>query len=459
MQRLLLGNRLANRQLLGLFLTREDGTVTVFSLLMFVLMVAIGGIAVDIMRYETQRVQLQYTLDRAVLAAAALDQPLSPTAVVEDYLQAAGLRDYRVSVQTLEDVDDRRVTAFAEMDLNTVFMHMFGIRALTTPAASQAEQAAENVEISLVLDISGSMRNPLPSSTRFETRIDALRTAAIDFTHAVVGSDETGLTSVNIVPYAGHVNPGATMFSLMGGQRRHDISSCIEFNINDFRTDVLPSGIYEQVPHFMNWRIAPDFMNWGWCPQDNASILYAENRVDVIADYIRDIRLHDGTATHVGMKYGLALLNPESNPAFAHLVAVGEIPDQRFTARPAAWGDPETQKFLILMTDGRITEQVRPMAWDHELNPTVELQFRPGEERMTRTQSSENFQRFEDICAVARSRGVVVFAIAFEAPSDARQMMRECATSDAHFYDTSGDGLVDAFASIAASINHLRLTE
>ena len=57
------------------------------------------------MRYETQRTQLQYTLDRAVLAAADLDQTLDPQGVVEDYFSKAGMSDYLVRV-IVEDARD-----------------------------------------------------------------------------------------------------------------------------------------------------------------------------------------------------------------------------------------------------------------------------------------------------------------------------------------------------------------
>ena len=66
------------------FVQREDGTITVFATVVFVLMIGLGGIAIDLMRYEAQRTQLQYTLDRAVLAAAALDQEKSTQDVVQN---------------------------------------------------------------------------------------------------------------------------------------------------------------------------------------------------------------------------------------------------------------------------------------------------------------------------------------------------------------------------------------
>ncbi len=45
----------------------ENGSLIVFTLILFVLMAMMGGIAVDLMRYEATRVQLQQTLDRATL--------------------------------------------------------------------------------------------------------------------------------------------------------------------------------------------------------------------------------------------------------------------------------------------------------------------------------------------------------------------------------------------------------
>jgi Flp pilus assembly protein TadG len=68
------------------FLRDESGNLTVLSLIFGALMLAFGGLAVDMMRYEAMRAELQNTLDRAALAAAALTQTLDPEAVLEDYL-------------------------------------------------------------------------------------------------------------------------------------------------------------------------------------------------------------------------------------------------------------------------------------------------------------------------------------------------------------------------------------
>jgi uncharacterized membrane protein len=106
-------SRLGQR-MMGRFMRQEDGTITTFALMVFVLMVAVAGIAIDIMRYETQRVQLQYTLDRSVLAAASVTQPLNPVDVVENYFEISGLQDYRLNVDVEEGLNFRRVEAYAE---------------------------------------------------------------------------------------------------------------------------------------------------------------------------------------------------------------------------------------------------------------------------------------------------------------------------------------------------------
>ena len=84
-----------------------DGSLTIFSLFLLVVMLIVGGTAVDTIRHETMRTKLQYTLDRAVLAAADLEQTLAPQDVVDDYFAKSGLPGHPVNVV----VNDRRTRA------------------------------------------------------------------------------------------------------------------------------------------------------------------------------------------------------------------------------------------------------------------------------------------------------------------------------------------------------------
>ena len=81
------------RSRLGRFHREEDGVFIAFSMFIMVIILMVAGIGVDTMRFEMERTRLQNTVDRAVLAAADLDQTLAPKAVVEDYFVKAGITD------------------------------------------------------------------------------------------------------------------------------------------------------------------------------------------------------------------------------------------------------------------------------------------------------------------------------------------------------------------------------
>ena len=155
------------------FARSEDGGMIALGLIFFTLMVMMGGLAVDLMRYEAVRTQLQQTSDRAALAAASLRQKRTPASVVEDYFAKAGLSEYLQSVTPLVTLNAKSVDIVARAEVHPFFMPMLGIDEMTAPANSGAMERITDVEISLVLDISGSMDN--------NNRMENIRTAASDF--------------------------------------------------------------------------------------------------------------------------------------------------------------------------------------------------------------------------------------------------------------------------------------
>jgi Flp pilus assembly protein TadG len=223
----------------------ENGTITIFALMMFVLMLAAGGIAVDVMRYETQRTQLQYTLDRAVLAAAALNQMEDPETVVLDYFASSGLENYRLDVNVEDGLNYRRVTASVEMDIRTFFMNMFGVRALTSPARGAAEERIMDIEISMVLDISGSMG--------WNGKIANMRSAANDFvdTMLLLNTVEEQQVTISVIPYNGRVNAGSVIESVFTLSDEQTESSCTRFAPGDYNSTAIdPTVAIQRLAHF-----------------------------------------------------------------------------------------------------------------------------------------------------------------------------------------------------------------
>lgn len=375
-----IGSKVAAR--LASYRDDESGSFIIFTLYLFIIMLMVGGLSVDLMRFEAERKHLQNTLDSAVLAASDLKQTAGSEEVVNSFLTASGfdpeIAEVFVTEDTLlnGDVVGRTVGARGSLEMDTYLMGLAGVPTLTTNSGGSANETIQNVEISLVLDISGSMRWGLNNSNANPNRIDELRDAVEDFINIVlqvncdssgtvcVQPNKTDSTTINIIPYAGHVNPGVDLFEIMGGARWHVWSSCKEVTDADFDDTALPDGSNHQLPHFMKWSIATSVMNWGWCPKDDASIMVAENDAETLKDFVRNIRLHDGTATHVGMKYGLALLDPSSRSVFQELSNRGVI-DSAYANRPANYED-EVVKYIVLMTDGQTTDQFRPNSSDFD---------------------------------------------------------------------------------------------
>lgn len=473
------------------FAKSDDGVMSIFACFIVLMMILIGGIGVDLMRHEMERTRIQAVADRAVLAAADLDNNTDAELVVRDYFDKSGMADYVISVSAPPSANGKTVRVEANKTIQTMFMGNMGVETLEIPAASTAEERVPNVEISLVLDISGSMRN--------SSRMDNLRPAAVKFVNTVLKEDAVAKTSIQLIPYAGHTNPGPWMFNRLNGIRypveamdeddggideadsngilpddddggegsdedvRYvypNVSSCLDIPESDFDNTSLPSQYADQTAHFMNWRIASSVMDWGWCPQDQTAIKYMSNDKDALNGLINSMRMHDGTGTHYAMKYAVALLDPAARDDMTAMANENEISSD-FVGRPADYSDETTVKYIVLMTDGQITQQVRPKQTMHSKNPVQELNEGRRSDRTTITSSGTNVQSFFEQCDLAknkRPRGIVIYTIAFDAPGNPEDQMRECASSPSHFFKADGGSIADVFEAIARQINQLRLT-
>ena len=152
------------------------------------------------------------------MASASLSQTLDPDKVVSDYFAKAGMSNYLQSVTVTNGVNFRTVEANASATTDAYFMHLIKNGdinsdpkriAMTTKGKSIAEQRINNVEISLVLDISGSMG--------WNNRLENLKVAAKDFVQTVISNDAAGKISISIVPFDDHVNLGPDLRSKYTG--------------------------------------------------------------------------------------------------------------------------------------------------------------------------------------------------------------------------------------------------
>jgi len=241
------------------------------------------------------------------------------------------------------------------------------------------------------------------------------------------------------------------------GQNFNMPGSCIEIYADEFATTAMPQST-DFVPHFTHWPIAADVMDWGWCPGEDTAIQYYSDDAAALNAFIGDMRMHDGTGLQYGMKYALSLLDPNTAPAVGHLIEAG-IVDAKFAGRPIAWNDPETEKYIGVMTDGQTTDQFRPTDPTNPRNGEVELSVQGGESYLKMSDKNNNIAQLLQQCELAKSLGVTVFAIAYETGEAASADMRNCASSPGHFFHVQGEEISTAFDIVARQINNLRLIQ
>ncbi|MEM6374259.1 MAG: Tad domain-containing protein [Pseudomonadota bacterium] len=366
------------------FAQQDDGSLIVFSLFLLLCMFLFTGLAIDVMRTETARTKLQNTLDRAVLAAADLDQPLNAQDVVNDYFTRAGVDNFLATVNPTSGLNFKTVEATASAEMGTRFIplhhtalhqkhvgEMAGPGKLTAAASGTANETVTDVEISLVLDNSGSMNS--------NNRLNLLKAAANDFLDIVIKDDGASgpddKVSINIVPFATQVSAGPSLLSHFNVTTEHSYSHCVNFSASDFTSASLSlTDELQRTGHFdvQSWTDVPRYgaMNNRYltCPSghdsvntsgsniDSRYITFMGDDKDTLKSQINSMWAGGNTSIDVATKWGLALLDPAARPIVNDQIASGKV-NANFTGRPFSYTEDQVMKVLVVMSDGENTSQ------------------------------------------------------------------------------------------------------
>lgn len=362
-------------------LASEDGALLPLALMMFVFMMCVTGLAIDFVREEEMRTKIQNTLDRAVLAATSLSQDLDPVEVVSDYLNKAGLGAVAVNtvVQQGTNMEWRQVTATTDDSINTMFGKLVGINTLGVSGNSQAREEIGNVEISLVLDISGSMNDTVTVNGKSTTRIAALRSAATTFVgkmfDSVQGPDvPAGRLSISVVPYNQQVSLGSTTAAGFTLSSDHTQNTCADVEmLSTSSLAISPSTTLQRTMYGDSFNYSGQLALTGtaWsvsqttnvknCPEYSyASVLAWANDKTKINSKINVLSAAGDTGIDIGARWGLALLDPSTQPALTTLINKGSV-DTALAGRPFNYAstsstqEDSAMKVMVLMTDGQNT--------------------------------------------------------------------------------------------------------
>ena len=519
-----------------------------FSMIVLLIMLFIGGMAIDMMRYEAERSRTQATADAAVLAAASMRQTRPPATVVQDWFAKADLAGSLTGVTVDNGLNFRSVRAHTRTVTRPYFMHMMGVEQLRSIAASTAEERRTNVEIAMVLDISGSMAG---------TKLTQLKDAAAEFVTNILAEDTENRVSISVVPYNGQVNVGPDLTSRYNIQGRHSYSYCVDLPHSSYSSLALPTtlAMYQHADadtfntsntstSWSTTNMTPGTSNV-WCPLNTTNrVRVHSNNAAALTTQIRNLEAVGATSIDAGLRWGAAMIDPGSRSMVSSLADAGIVPSA-FRGRPFAYDDEEVLKVIVLMTDGShwpneyvndayksgaspiykhsdgyysiyhadrsgtnkywvphrsewravpwsgstscttmscvATATKTPLDWQvvwqnlrvqwvanqlykRAMGNTVDywinvLRTREGTVIGSGPHEVSRMDtRLNTLCGLLKNQNVAIFGIAFEAPTEGAQVIRNCA-SPGRFYDVAGLDISTAFRAIRAQISALRLTQ
>ena len=502
----------------------RSGNVAILFSLMLVPLVAMMGLAVDFGHVYSVTSHTQSALDSAALAAGRAAQLNSSTAVTSAQAAATAYfnqaKPQDVVSSTLQFSANSSNTAFtvtATSWVKTPFLSVlssiaqksaaggaptgcltngFGCVMVTTTATSAlcpsaactGSNGGTNIEVSMMLDVTGSMCQPC-------TKIQAVQSAAKDLIDIVVSTDQSNYYSrVALAPFAEAVNVGTTLAPLVRGTVTSNTSSTPQtFTTSTLLNDVTQQPTKQWIKYSKassgtnTWMIsdrcvtertgsaaytdaAPvgtsTYVGKGYfgtststsCPIGN----YTDNEVNSIQPLSSDItmlkrridKLVSGgsTAGHLGTAWAWYLLSPNWNTALltAFPTAYAAAPYSDLSAKNSN-GAPKLRKIAVLMTDG-----------DYNINYCKGVEALNSSQTPTIKCNSENGisqSQAGTLCTAIKNASIEVYTVGFEVSSAAKTFLTSCATDASHYYDATTEvALQAAFRDIALKIATLRLT-
>ena len=205
----------------------ERGAIAVqFAFLAIPLSVLVFAL-VDLGRVSLQRRQMQDALDAATLMAAR------STAVTDAELEAVGDPAFVAEVAGLnmgltassanfKNAADNHVVGTATATLKPIIANLWKTGDFNVVATSDVVRASKNIEVAVVLDITGSMSG---------SRITDLKTASTDLVDIIVKDVQAPFYSkVAIVPYSVAVNVGSYADAIRGPVITRNITGITKAN-------------------------------------------------------------------------------------------------------------------------------------------------------------------------------------------------------------------------------------
>lgn len=394
----------------------SSGNVVMIFALVLVPLLLVAAFAVDSARQIGTDRHLQSAIDAASLAGA---RAMEDSTVTDDEIKAIALESYKANLLTAhKDAEcvDAEVTVnrlagtvqvASNCDVQTLLGESLSPETVSVASVATAKANITKLDLAMMLDVSGSMSGQ---------KLTDLKTAAKTAASNLITPQTGDRVRVSFVSYATSVNAGEYGNAALGRSESDDSDG-----------DGLDKVCVSERTGAAAWNAdKPELGKWvgddaDSCP--DSSLMPLTNDLSAF-DLAIDSLVADGwTAGHLGIAWSWYLIAPEWETIWPA------------DSAPLAKTEPHAIKAVILMTDG---------------------QFNTAYES---TQGDSNTQA-KKMCDEMRDEGILVYSVAFQAPSSAKETLEDCAGDSSRFFDASnGEELLDAYAAIASQLSALTLVD
>lgn len=431
--------------LLSVFWRDRRGNFAIMTAFMMFVLIVVGGMGVDYSRAQMAKSRLQFAVDSGGLAIGQIFRTYDdPAQAVVDFIES-NIEGSVIDPSTLEidtTIEDtptsRQVNITAKASVETLFTHFFGVEKYDVTAETETYEAYQELEVSIVLDISGSMAG---------SKLTELRNAAKLFVDTLLETEEDQeYRVISVIPYGGGVQFPDDFARFLKPQYEPTYwNGCFDFDDTIYNDNLLDEDTLDPYPHLYSPAL---------CPQGDMRAIFFENDPDVLKNHIDKLTVTAGsTGSDIASAWGLKALSPKWR---------GEI-DGAPADVPADYGD--VVKALVIMTDGGVNGQIRRWGYDYMDH------FGPGDPsdrwpnvpwnygNYYKYSNSQSRINFEAVCDEAQSaEGVQIYTVGFEVSATwMLDTLKNCATSPRNYSEAKSGELEAVFEAIALSLDPLKL--
>ncbi|RJG43511.1 TadE/TadG family type IV pilus assembly protein [Mesorhizobium sp. DCY119] len=449
------------------FAKNRSGNFTLMAAVSMSVLLLTIGFGINVAQSLNVKSSLQSALDSAVTSTArdlttGTIEEKDARRMVEAFLSANSTsrfstNDRFVLDQLVVDRTARTISATAHANVVLAFP-MFNIGDPRVGTESAAVYSDVNVEVAMMLDLTGSMKK-----AGTDDKLGDLQKAATRAVETLLsGQNLNDRVRVALVPYANSVNVGAAIaekavyIEKNEADRGKVVSNADPRNVTSSGRDYCATErkgtayVYtDDGPDvamvnrdFLLTAFAKGYTdgNINYLPSEKCptvAVVPLTANLKTLTDTIEKFVADGGTGGHIGVQWTWYMLSDKWKNVLATSAAPGPY--------------KKVAKYAILMTDGEFNLGFSGAA-------TVQEAYGAGA-------AARSIPHATKLCAEMRKAGIEIFTIGFKLPNDAaRKLMRDCATPDTggikHYYDTSsGPELDQAFQQITGNIEGLALTK